>query len=86
MTTVGFHGLTSAPSAPSEYVVAPGPMEASRSPSSPTQAAAHTDLTGEVRRRTTHTHPTAARALMAVAPMNSARAPEPKSRYATDSR
>ena len=80
MTTVGFHGLTSAPRPASEYVVLPGPVATSSTPSTPTQTDAQSARAGPARRCTTATHPTAARALTRVAPTKRDRAPEPSTR------
>ena len=79
-TTIGFHGLTSAPSTLSEYVVADGPPAASTAASAHTHMAAHRARAGVVRRRTTATQATAEQAFRRVAPTNIEETLEPSTR------
>ena len=79
-TTIGFHGLTRAPSTDSEYVVADGPAAARTPASTHTQTAAHRARVGVVRRRTTATQATAKSALSSVAPTKRERTLDPSAR------
>ena len=79
-TTIGFQGLTRAPSTPSEYVVADGPAAASTATSTATHRAAHRARAGVVRRRTTATQASAASPFNRAAPTKSERSLEPSTR------